>query len=89
MDYPPRQVGSTYLDSHQEIVAFLKKHHPLGPWWQQWVTSGYENAIGRRIEGQNAKGEYAVTTTKSLPFNVKAVRKTLVSDAGQAIWLNG
>jgi uncharacterized protein YndB with AHSA1/START domain len=73
--------------THQEIVAFLKKRHKLGPWWQQWVTSGYESAIGRRIEGQNAKGEYAITTTKSLPLNVKTVWKILISDAGQAIWL--
>jgi uncharacterized protein YndB with AHSA1/START domain len=73
--------------THQEIVAFLKKRHKLGPWWQQWVTSGYESAIGRRVEGQNSKGEYHVTATKSLPLNVKKVWKILVSDAGQSIWL--
>jgi uncharacterized protein YndB with AHSA1/START domain len=73
--------------THQEIVAFLKKRHKLGPWWQQWVTSGYESAIGRRVEGQNSKGEYHVTATKSLPLTVKTVWKILVSDAGQSIWL--
>jgi uncharacterized protein YndB with AHSA1/START domain len=73
--------------THQEIVAYLKKRYKLRPWWQQGVTSGYETAIGRRAEGQNAKGEFMVTTTKSLGINVKKVWNFLVSDAGQAVWL--
>ncbi len=73
--------------THQEIVAFLKKKHKLGPWWQQGVTLGYELAIGRRIEGQNAKGEYSLTVTKSLHVDAKKVWKLFVSEEGQAIWL--
>lgn len=73
--------------THQEIVAFLKKKYKLGPWWQQGVTSGFELAIGRRIEGQNAKGEYSLTATKSLPLGALKVWNLLLSKEGQAAWL--
>jgi hypothetical protein len=73
--------------THQEIVAFLKKKHKLGPWWQQGVAMGYEIAIGRRIEGQNAKGEYGLTATKSLRIDAKSAWKNFASEEGVAIWL--
>jgi len=73
--------------THQEIVAFLKKKHKLGPWWQQGVTLGFEIAIGRRVEGQNAKGEYSLTVTQSLHLDVKKVWKHFVSEEGKTIWL--
>ena len=73
--------------THAEIVAYLKKKHKLGPWWQQWVTVGFEIATARRVEGQNLKGEYMITATKSLPVTVKKVWKFLLSKEGQAIWL--
>lgn len=73
--------------THQEIVAYLKKKHKLGPWWQQGVAMGYEIAIGRRIEGQNAKGEYSITVTKSLHMDAKNAWKNFVSEEGIAIWL--
>jgi uncharacterized protein YndB with AHSA1/START domain len=73
--------------THQEIVAFLKKKHKLGPWWQQGVTLGFEIATGRRLEGQDAKGEYMLTVTKSIHLEAKKVWKFVVSDEGQALWL--
>ncbi len=73
--------------SHAEIVSFLKRKHKLGPWWQQGVTSGYEVAIGRRAEGQDAKGKYMVTATKSLPRGAAAVWNFLLSRAGLDVWL--
>lgn len=73
--------------THQEIVAWLKKKHKLIQWWQQIVTTGFEQYIGRRIEGQNQKGEYAITTTKTLPHSQKKVWDLLNSAEGQAIWL--
>ncbi|MFL5814327.1 MAG: DUF4287 domain-containing protein [Bdellovibrionia bacterium] len=73
--------------THQEIVAFLKKKHKLGPWWQQGVAMGFEIATGRRVEGQNAKGEYGLTVTKSIRLDVKKVLKFFMSEEGIAIWL--
>jgi hypothetical protein len=73
--------------THQEIVAFLKKKHKLGPWWQQGVAMGYEIATGTRVEGQNAKGEYGLTVTKSIRLDAKKVLKFFMSEEGMAIWL--
>jgi uncharacterized protein YndB with AHSA1/START domain len=73
--------------THQEIVAFLKKKYKLGPWWQQGVTTGYEIVIGRRVEGQNQKGEYSVMTTGTFAVDVKALWKFLFSPQGLEIWL--
>lgn len=73
--------------THQEIVAYLKSKHRLGPWWQQGVTSGYEIAIGRRIEGQNIKGHYMVTVTKSVELSAAQCWEHLVSDKGLGTWL--
>ncbi len=74
--------------SHQQIVALLKTKYKLTPWWQQGVTHGFEVHIGRRIDGQTAKGDYSVTVTKSMPVSAKAVWKLLNSDEGIRLWLN-
>jgi hypothetical protein len=73
--------------THQEIVAWLKKKHKLTMWWQQGVTGGYEIHIGRRVEGQNLKGDYSVTVTKSLSVNQKTLWTKLWSPEGLLLWL--
>jgi uncharacterized protein YndB with AHSA1/START domain len=73
--------------SHQEIVAWLKTKHQLGPWWQQIVTTGYEIHQGKRQPGQNSKGEYQLTTDKTFPLSAPALWKFLVSEAGLQLWL--
>ena len=73
--------------THQEIVAFLKKKYELGMWWEQSVTGGYELHIGRRAEGQNGKGEYSVTATRTFPIGNKAAWKLLFAPEGLAAWL--
>jgi len=73
--------------THQEIVALLKTKYKLGPWWQQAVTGGYEIHIGRRIEGQNIKGEYTVTSTKTFPVSQKTMWKLMTSPHGLEKWL--
>lgn len=74
--------------TYQEIVAFLQKVHKLSPWWQQGVALGFEIATGRRRMGQDAKGNYMVTATKSLPVSAPKAWKFLMSKAGIRIWLN-
>jgi uncharacterized protein YndB with AHSA1/START domain len=73
--------------TYQEIVAHLKKRHRLTPWWQQGVALGFEIAIGRRKAGQDAKGKYMVTATKSLHLEVKTVWRKMLSPAGLDLWL--
>jgi hypothetical protein len=73
--------------THKEIVAFVVKKYKLSLWWRQWVTSGYEVYIGRKIEGRNDKGEYATVATKSFAVEQKKLWRFLLSPEGQKIWL--
>ena len=41
------KAGARKMD-HKQIVAYLVKHHKVGPWWQQMVTVIYEQARGLR-----------------------------------------
>lgn len=73
--------------THRNIVLHLQKKYRLTPWWQQGVTLGYEIHIGRRVEGQNGKGLFTTTTTKTLKAPASAVWKWLNSAEGQSLWL--
>lgn len=72
---------------HKEIVLFLKTKYKLGPWWQQGVASGFEIAIGAKIEGRNERGLYAVGASRVLPLSRAKAWSFLTSDDGLAIWL--
>ncbi|MGE3975775.1 MAG: hypothetical protein AB7F59_14715 [Bdellovibrionales bacterium] len=72
---------------HKQIVQYLKNKYKLSLWWQQGVTGGYEIHLGRRVEGQNLKGEYNVTVTKSFPLNAKKTWELLASPEGLRVWL--
>lgn len=74
--------------THQKIVSHLALKHELTPWWQQVVTTSYEIHTGRRKEGQNQKGEYSVTVTKSLSQSARSIWKLLNSVEGLKIWLS-
>jgi len=71
----------------KQIVAYLNTKYKLTPWWQQMVTTGYEILIGKKIQGRNSKGEFAVTATKTLKIAAKELWKILESEEGLAIWL--
>ncbi len=73
--------------THGEIAAYLKRKHRLTPWWQQGVALGFEIATGRRKEGQDIRGRYMVTATKSIGVGAAAVWKFAESTEGLAIWL--
>lgn len=73
--------------SHREIVRILAQKHRLSLWWQQMVTNAYEIYIGRRIEGQNQKGLYSLTVTKTLPVDAKKYWQWLLSTEGINHWL--
>ena len=73
--------------THGETTAFLKKKFKLGPWWQQGVAHGYEIAIGRKIEGRNAKGEYSTAASRTFAMNRKDAWNFLASKQGLEIWL--
>jgi uncharacterized protein YndB with AHSA1/START domain len=80
------KAGARHL-THKEIVGLLRKKYRLTPWWQQGVALGFEIATGRRKVGQDLKGKYMVTATKSLHRDVTAVWTLLLSAKGLEIWL--
>lgn len=51
--------------THQEIVAIVTAKHDVGPWWQQMVTVGYEQARGKRAMHQRSGG-FAVSRSKTI-----------------------
>jgi uncharacterized protein YndB with AHSA1/START domain len=73
--------------THTELTQYLKKKYKLRPWWQQDVARGFGIHVGLRVEGQNLKGEYMVTKTKSIALAPPRVWEALVSPAGVALWL--
>lgn len=73
--------------THKEIVAHLAKKHRLSLWWRQGVTTGYEIAIGRREPGQNQKGHYQMTVTRSFLVSAARAWRALLLPAAQNIWL--
>jgi uncharacterized protein YndB with AHSA1/START domain len=73
--------------SHKDIVQLLTKKYKLSLWWQQGVATGYEIAIGKKIEGRNDKGEYSMAATKTFPIDQKSAWKILTSKRGIDVWL--
>ncbi|KQW06143.1 hypothetical protein ASC66_06265 [Leifsonia sp. Root4] len=52
---------------HSVIARWLDANYPLGGWWAQGVTVGYEQARGIRNPGQRQDGSYEVSASKTLP----------------------
>lgn len=73
--------------TRKQVVVLLKQKYKLSPWWQQIVAHGFEVHLGKRVDGQNAKGEYSTTATKSLSVSEKTAWKFLTSSEGLAMWL--
>jgi uncharacterized protein YndB with AHSA1/START domain len=72
---------------HKKTVAYLKTKHKQPFWWQQEVTIGYGIHTGKRVEGQNQKGEYSTTATKTFDCDAKKTWKLLLSPEGLKHWL--
>ncbi len=81
------KAGASYW-IRKDITEYLKTKHKLKPWWVQLVTSCYEVHIGRRQEGRNLKGEYAVTVTKTFYISQKKMWNFLNSLNGLKTWLD-
>ncbi len=71
----------------KELVAYLAKKHKLSPWWQQIVTSCYEIHKGKKIPGRNSKGEYQMTTDKTVAVSATKLWKFILSPEGLETWL--
>jgi len=74
--------------SHPRIVDLLLRRGRLkSHWWRQQVTVGYEQLIGRRIEGQTADGRFQIGIQRTLPAPAAELWRWLLSAAGRTVWL--
>jgi uncharacterized protein YndB with AHSA1/START domain len=78
--------GAKNLD-HKEIVSLLKKKYKLTPWWQQGVTTGYEMALGKKIEGHSESGGFSTVATRTLSASKKQVWNFLTTPEALEVWL--
>ena len=80
------KAGATKLD-HKGIVAIVGSEHGIGPWWQQMVTVGYEQARGLREKHETTSG-YSVSRSKTLNVGVGSVFKAWKNERARAQWLD-
>lgn len=76
--------GARKLD-HRGIVA-LVSGAGAGPWWQQMVTVGYEQARGLRAKHQKADG-FAVSASRTIAAPASRVFRAWIDPKERARWL--
>jgi len=79
------QAGAQGMD-HKGIVAYLKDHHNVSPWWQQQVTVSYEQARGLRKVHQRPDG-YQISRSKTLPVAVSRLYAACEEEEQREAWL--
>ena len=77
--------GCAKMD-HKQIVAVVSKKFGVGPWWQQMVTVGYEQARGLRQKHQTAGG-YSVSASKTIAASAKDAFDAWVDESVRAKWM--
>ncbi len=71
--------------THQQIVAVLSKNG-VGPWWQQMVTVGYEQARGLRVKHQRPDG-FSINRSKTIAASIVAVFAAWSDKRQRGKWL--
>jgi len=74
--------------SHPEIVAYLREQHGVGPWWQQMVTVGYEQARGKRDLHERPDG-FQVSASKTYGVSVAQLYAAWHDEAARQEWMPG
>ena len=72
--------------NHREIVAVLSKKHGVGPWWQQMVAVGYEQARGLRKPHERPDG-YQVGASRTLEASARAAYEAWIDTRRRGRWL--
>lgn len=67
--------------THTEIAERVHEHGS-GDWWAQTITVAYEQHIGRRVPGQDYRGEFSVSVTKTLMGDIDHALEAWVHLAG-------
>jgi hypothetical protein len=77
--------GAAELD-HKGIVAVLAQRHGVGPWWQQMVTTAYEQARGKNGT-QAAEEGFQVDLVKTLELPLAKLFRFWSEPAERNKWL--
>ncbi|MBI5762728.1 MAG: hypothetical protein HZA51_04300 [Planctomycetes bacterium] len=72
--------------THKEIVAVVHTKHGVGPWWQQMVTVGYEQAVGLRKKHETPKG-FQVGRSKTVAVPTATLFRAWADAKTRATWL--
>lgn len=73
--------------THKEIVAEVRDRHGIGPWWQQMVTVGYEQARGLRQKHELADG-YKISRSKTVGVSLSQLYAAWHDAKLRDRWLN-
>lgn len=74
---------------HKTIAEYLAALDGVSFWWAQSITVEYEKAVGRRVKGQTASGDFQVGVSKTLPVSTEVLWAFLESEKGLALLLSG
>jgi hypothetical protein len=77
--------GCAKMD-HKQIVSVVSKKFDVGPWWQQMVTVGYEQARGLRAVHQKVDG-YSSSVSKTIAASAKDVFDAWVDESRRRKWM--
>lgn len=72
--------------NHKEIVAVVSKKYAVGPWWQQMITVGYEQARGLRVKHETATG-FSVSRSKTFNVPIDKVFSAWFDQRKRSKWL--
>lgn len=56
--------------AHKEIATWLVNEQKVAGWWAQSLTVRYEREIGRRQTGQDNKGNFSASASKTLSGSI-------------------
>ena len=79
------QAGARELD-HKGIVAYLKEHHDISPWWQQQVTVSYEQARGLRQVHEMPDG-FQISRSKTIGVSISMLYAAWIEPDLREAWL--
>jgi hypothetical protein len=72
--------------SHKEIVAFLREHFSLSPWYQQMITVIYEQARRKRKPHEMPDG-FQISKTRTFPWGISELRECWLNERMRKKWL--
>lgn len=72
--------------AHKDIAVLVSKKFGIGDWWAQMVTVGYEQARGRRVAHQTARG-FSASAGKTIAASPAAVYRAWTNTRARAGWL--